>query len=185
METTASAVPDQMTLALVNTYVVRKAAKLNMFAGSCAQTLLQVQSSLHEARVHLQLLECELAAAAAAAASAAGSADAIDLTTPSRCAVVMPSPRNAPAVSPKRTCQRSPTRRSLSTSEDDTKSCRSGGKFLDEVSRTRWRGCPNGQVGLSTQQHCQLRSATGLAFVDSLTPPQTRHPEKVCHVTSR
>lgn len=131
METTASAVPDQMTLALVNTYVVRKAAKLNMFAGSCAQTLLQVQSSLHEARVHLQLLECELAAAAAAAASAAGSADAIDLTTPSRCAVVMPSPRNAPAVSPKRTCQRSPTRRSLSTSEDDTKSCRSGSKFLD------------------------------------------------------
>lgn len=131
METTASAIPDQMTLALVNTYIVRKAAKLNMFAASCAQTLVQVQTSLHEASVHLQLLECELAAAAAAAASAAGSADAIELTTPSRSAEVMTSPRSAPAVSPERTCQRSPSRRSLSPSEDDTKSCSSGSKFSD------------------------------------------------------
>lgn len=44
MDTAASAVPKERTLALVNTYVVHTAAMLNAFSASCEHSLSQVRS---------------------------------------------------------------------------------------------------------------------------------------------
>lgn len=64
MESAASApaYPDQRTVALVNTYIVRSAEMVNDFSASCEETLHQVHLALNEADTRLQLLECQLAA---------------------------------------------------------------------------------------------------------------------------
>lgn len=62
MDSAASAIPDQRTVALINTYIVRTAATLNGFSASCEETLTQVHVSLDEADTRLQLLEYQLAA---------------------------------------------------------------------------------------------------------------------------
>lgn len=58
-------VPDQRTLALVNTYIVSIARMLNEFSASCETSLSKVQTSLQAAETRLSLLEAQLAHAAA------------------------------------------------------------------------------------------------------------------------
>ncbi|GBG89396.1 hypothetical protein CBR_g49187 [Chara braunii] len=67
MERTVVAVPDQKTVVLVNTFIVRSVAFINRFAAICDERLEQVNRKIHQLDTTLSLLEANLSSVGRAA----------------------------------------------------------------------------------------------------------------------